>query len=551
MSLSLLSKAFEGEITKKLGGKTSVLGNAVSVAKLFVSVGHEWKDTEIMGALVFCQDRETKCQFVRIYDLKSLALRFQAEVSYEPVYHVESEFFHTLELESVVVGFMHSHGTVEPSSVPSQSTITEAKRFASAIARFSQGQQELKEAKQLFQASAPQQGGRRRGSSAWNMFKSTIGIGGEQKPGQGASSVVGTPMNFVHVSHVGINPDGTMDVNQCPAEWKQHLKDAGVKKKDMLNPEFNKQVVKTLNVLAPLGGSGSAGGGSFTREASSTGGASSSSSGPAKVVTVKYDFTASDQKQLSVSAGQTLTIVKEYGDGWSKVTRTSDAKVGMVPSNYLDYSTAVPASEVGARPPSQGIPPSRATPAAAAAAAAPVAAPAAGMPPMPRPASRVPPSRQPQQPAQRAPEPEPEPQVPEPEAYEPEPEREPSPPPKPVNPLLAGISSFSRDGLTKTEPVVSKAPTNPLLASIKAGQSLKKVEVVEKKSAPNLLDSIKAGPNLKKVEMPDPSKKPPVPAAHAEPTLGNLFTDALAKIRSDIIGDDDDEANESDGSDWD
>ncbi|KAH9252043.1 hypothetical protein BASA81_010025 [Batrachochytrium salamandrivorans] len=547
MSLSLVTKAFEGEITKKLGGKTSVLGNAISVAKLFVSVGHEWKDTEIMGALVFCQDRETKCQFVRIYDLKSLALRFQAEVSYEPVYQVESEFFHTLELENIVVGFMHSHGTVMPSSVPSQSSITEAKRFASAITRFSQGQQELKEAKQLFQASAPQQGGRRRGSSAWNMFKSTIGMGGEQKPGQGASSVVGTPMNFVHVSHVGINPDGTMDVNQCPAEWKQHLKDAGVKKKDMLNPEFNKQVVKTLNVLAPLGGGG---GGSFTQEASTTAlNGGSSSSAPAKMVTVKYDFTASDQKQLSVSAGQTLMIIKEYGDGWSKATRVSDSKVGMVPSNYLDYSTAVPASEVGARPPSQGMPP-RSTPAAAPA-AVPAAAPTVtpGMPPMPRPVSRAPPPRQQQpQPQQRVPEPVPEP---EPEVYTPEPEREATPPPKPVNPLLAGISSFNRDGLSKAEPVINKTPSNPLLDSIKAGQSLKKVEVVEKKSAPNLLDSIKAGPNLKKVETPDPAKKPPVPAAHAEPTLGNLFSDALAKIRSDIIGDDDDDGNDSDGSDWD
>jgi hypothetical protein len=86
MSLSLLSRSVETDVAKKLGDKTSVLGNAISVAKLFVAEGGVWKDTEIYGIVLFCKDREHGLQSIRIYEFNTLVLRFQAEIPYDPVF---------------------------------------------------------------------------------------------------------------------------------------------------------------------------------------------------------------------------------------------------------------------------------------------------------------------------------------------------------------------------------------------------------------------------------------------------------------------------------
>ena len=50
------------------GGKATVL--ATSVARLYAVVRGQWKYTGIMGIIAYIMERDTKMQFIRIYDLK-------------------------------------------------------------------------------------------------------------------------------------------------------------------------------------------------------------------------------------------------------------------------------------------------------------------------------------------------------------------------------------------------------------------------------------------------------------------------------------------------
>src|SRR5687768_2059349 len=134
-SNNLVSAKEEQALNKKVGDKHTIYPSAISVARLFVAIGNEWKYTGISGYLVFLFDRETKIQFIRIYNINNLDnMRFQAEVPFEPVYTIESEHFHTLELENVTIGFMHAIGRTEPLPDDKNATLTSiSRRFANAI----------------------------------------------------------------------------------------------------------------------------------------------------------------------------------------------------------------------------------------------------------------------------------------------------------------------------------------------------------------------------------------------------------------------------------
>ena len=111
---------------------------AITVARLYIVVNMEWKYTKVFGIIAFVMDRENKVFFIQIYDTKNYILRFQVEVPFEPLYTIESEFFHTLELEKVLVGFLFALGREEPLPVDKVATLTsEARRFGNAITRFS------------------------------------------------------------------------------------------------------------------------------------------------------------------------------------------------------------------------------------------------------------------------------------------------------------------------------------------------------------------------------------------------------------------------------
>lgn len=54
------------------------------------------------------------------------------------------------------------------------------------------------------------------------------------------------PTNFRHVSHIGLDAEG-FDIRNIPPEWKKLFHAAGVKKKDLENPETRKAIQRAID----------------------------------------------------------------------------------------------------------------------------------------------------------------------------------------------------------------------------------------------------------------------------------------------------------------
>merc|ERR1712194_822035 len=46
--------------------------------------------------------------------------------------------------------------------------------------------------------------------------------------------------------HVGLNQDGTFDMQNLPSNWKSMFKQAGIKKRDLQNPETAGAIMKVI-----------------------------------------------------------------------------------------------------------------------------------------------------------------------------------------------------------------------------------------------------------------------------------------------------------------
>ena len=65
----------------------------------------------------------------------------------------------------------------------------------------------------------------------------------EYRPG--GEFVEGGVSNVQHHGHVGITPDGRLDLKNFPAAWKQMFKEAGIRKQDI---KHNNDAVSSCHV---------------------------------------------------------------------------------------------------------------------------------------------------------------------------------------------------------------------------------------------------------------------------------------------------------------
>ena len=64
---------------------------------------------------------------------------------------------------------------------------------------------------------------------------------------------IGMPTDFVHKQHIGYDPDKGFQSTDIPAEWASIFKNAGIRRKDLQNPEIASVIYSTLQ--SQLGGS--------------------------------------------------------------------------------------------------------------------------------------------------------------------------------------------------------------------------------------------------------------------------------------------------------
>jgi hypothetical protein len=57
---------------------------------------------------------------------------------------------------------------------------------------------------------------------------------------------------------------------------------------------------------------------------------------PEKKAIVLYDFEATDHGELSITAGQIITIIKEDPEGWWEAENV-EKKRGLIPANYVEW----------------------------------------------------------------------------------------------------------------------------------------------------------------------------------------------------------------------
>eukprot|EP00475_Leptophrys_vorax_P037641 TRINITY_DN6512_c0_g1_i4.p1 TRINITY_DN6512_c0_g1~~TRINITY_DN6512_c0_g1_i4.p1 ORF type:complete len:266 (-),score=96.81 TRINITY_DN6512_c0_g1_i4:39-836(-) len=83
--------------------------------------------------------------------------------------------------------------------------------------------------------------------SGFGQLKSLLGMEEEINMKQ---SVISKPTNVKHLQHIGYDPEKGFQVENIPPEWKAYFKSAGIKAKDLQDPETAKQVMKALDNYA-------------------------------------------------------------------------------------------------------------------------------------------------------------------------------------------------------------------------------------------------------------------------------------------------------------
>jgi hypothetical protein len=83
--------------------------------------------------------------------------------------------------------------------------------------------------------------------SGFGQIKSLLGMEEEINV---KASVISKPTNVKHLQHIGYDPDKGFQVENIPPEWKAFFKSAGIKAKDLQDPETAKQVMNVMESYA-------------------------------------------------------------------------------------------------------------------------------------------------------------------------------------------------------------------------------------------------------------------------------------------------------------
>ncbi len=229
----------KAKIAQILGVKCSIM--ASTVAKLYLSspdpklnkkaisedsllfsfknlTDKQWTFTNVLGALVFIIDRELDTFVFHIYDLTTFELRFEYEL-YEDIQYLElDKQFHAFEMEDCVAGLSFCDES-------------DAKRFYSKV-------NALKPSSNAQSASSALKNDQKKKGGLLGFF----GAKETKKKEVEITSV----LSVTHNEHIGLNEDGTFDLDNIPENWKKIFKDAGIRKKDLRNPETAAEIIHTI-----------------------------------------------------------------------------------------------------------------------------------------------------------------------------------------------------------------------------------------------------------------------------------------------------------------
>lgn len=216
----------------------------------------KWLQTDVAGGVLLVMDRFSQCFYLMVVDLERMATRLEYEIYLDMDYRSLTPQFHAFEMDDLVAGFFFSDEErakamlikvkmLKPSSkgnapvnlIQGQRTL---KRMPKAKAKAAKAKAKAKtKAKadkgRLRQGTvttvARAQGGSKT-TLASNRGASWAAGGSEARAGDPAALSPGSP----HVSPW--RPDGTINFHLMPPGWKDLLKRAGFRRRDLADPSL-------------------------------------------------------------------------------------------------------------------------------------------------------------------------------------------------------------------------------------------------------------------------------------------------------------------------
>lgn len=222
-----LSKEEQGGIMKKLGNMASPL--CTGAAKLYMCApdGSSWVDTGIWGGVAVVVDRSPPlCSLIKLFDLKTYEVKFCQELYVNMSYEMPDPQFHTFESDKFIIGLSFADKD-EATSIGSavRGRIPQPNPSSASISESAEKKKGVEKLLGTMKSSV-----------------ANLGIGKKSNKGM----VIGNPTNFQHKQHIGYDPSKGFECSDIPEQWKAMFKSAGIRKKDLQNPEAAKVIYEVL-----------------------------------------------------------------------------------------------------------------------------------------------------------------------------------------------------------------------------------------------------------------------------------------------------------------
>lgn len=203
-----------------------------SILNQFPSLSNsEWTYADVVGGLCLVIDRELQTVVFQIYNIDTNDIRFEYEL-YEDINYMQlNSRFHCFEMEDCVAGFHFSSEEVAD------------KFFSKVNALKPRAPMDKKKKKKLFSRGSKN---RRKKRGKKGDFVVGEPIGFEHKGNKNETLIYTQELMSLCIEHVGVDGTGNFDFSQITPEWKQIFKEAGIRKRDLKNPEIAAEIMTAI-----------------------------------------------------------------------------------------------------------------------------------------------------------------------------------------------------------------------------------------------------------------------------------------------------------------
>uniref|UniRef100_A0A6B2L6T8 WH1 domain-containing protein n=1 Tax=Arcella intermedia TaxID=1963864 RepID=A0A6B2L6T8_9EUKA len=241
------------EMMKVINVLSPWVPQAMAAVKLYFADGGQWVDVGVEGALTFFEHSEKETHFLQLIDMNT-ETSIWAQEMYQPFqYYSPTKFFHTLETDDSIVGLSFAEeaealsfyqtvmicardaGLINADKAQKKKKQGGMNKFVPKISRPKMTAPKIPSGHVSFKPisnSIHQTSGKMK-----KMMKNRTKGHKDEGMNEEIEFSISSPQNFKHESHLEWTPGQPLDPNNLPTEWKKLFQAAGVKKKDLLNPE--------------------------------------------------------------------------------------------------------------------------------------------------------------------------------------------------------------------------------------------------------------------------------------------------------------------------